>query len=102
MTRLRRAVWVAGWPVRALLLGLIALYRVTLSSVMGGQCRFYPTCSAYAEQAIRNTGAVRGLSFAAWRILRCSPLSAGGVDHPPGPMYDAVTHSDAAHPEVTA
>ena len=67
MTRLRRAVWVAGWPVRALLLVLIGLYRVTLSSVMGGQCRFYPTCSAYAEQAIRNTGAVRGLSFAAWR-----------------------------------
>jgi putative membrane protein insertion efficiency factor len=92
----------AGWPVRALLIGLIAVYRVTLSSMTGGQCRFYPSCSAYAEQAIRNTGALRGLALSAWRVLRCSPLSAGGVDHPPGPMYDNLTHADAGRPEVTA
>ena len=84
--------------LRLLLMG----YRQLVSPWLPAACRFYPTCSAYAEQAIRNTGAVRGLAFAAWRILRCSPLSAGGVDHPPGPVYDAVTHSHAAHTEVTA
>jgi putative membrane protein insertion efficiency factor len=84
------------------LLALIAVYRVALSPFAGGHCRFYPSCSAYAEQAIRNTGAVRGLGLTAWRILRCSPLSAGGIDHPPGPMYDAVTPPDARRPEVTA
>jgi putative membrane protein insertion efficiency factor len=102
MTSIRRALWVAGWPVRAVLLGLIALYRMTLSPVMGGRCRFYPSCSAYAEQAIRNTGAVRGVALSIWRILRCSPLTAGGVDHPPGPLYDAVTLSTAGRPEVKA
>ena len=102
MTRARRAVWLAGWPVRGLLLALIAAYRVVLSPFAAGHCRFHPSCSAYAEQAIRNTGAVRGMGLTVWRILRCSPLSAGGIDYPPGPMYDAVPHSRMRRPEVTA
>ena len=102
MTRSRRALWLAGWPVRAALLALIAVYRMALSPFAAGNCRFYPSCSAYAEQAIRNTGAVRGLGLTAWRIVRCSPFSAGGIDYPPDPMYDAVTHAHARRPEVTA
>jgi uncharacterized protein len=82
--RLSRALWVAGWPVRAALLVLIGAYRLTLGRIVGGNCRFYPSCSAYAEEAVRRRGAVRGVALAAWRVLRCSPLSKGGVDHPPG------------------
>ena len=82
--RARSAVWAAGRPVRAALVLLIRLYRVTLSGMLGGQCRFHPSCSAYAEEAISRLGVMRGVPLAAWRILRCSPLSAGGVDYPPG------------------
>jgi len=80
---IRMISWTAGWPARALLLGAIAAYRATLGQAVGGRCRFHPTCSAYAEQAIRHVGAIRGSALAVWRIVRCSPLSRGGVDHPP-------------------
>jgi putative membrane protein insertion efficiency factor len=80
----RRVAWVAGWPVRVTLIGLIRVYRVTLSGVLGGQCRFHPSCSVYAEQAIRNRGAAMGLALAAWRVVRCSPLTRGGPDPAPG------------------
>jgi putative membrane protein insertion efficiency factor len=98
----RRAAWVLGWPARAALLVLIGSYRLTLGRVIGGACRFYPSCSAYAEAAIRQVGAVRGTALAVWRVLRCSPLSAGGVDHPPtgprprgGGAYEALIHAKA-------
>ena len=70
MSRVRRAVWWAGAPVRMLLIGLIHLYRFTLSGSLGGQCRFSPTCSHYAEDAIREHGPMRGTVMAAWRIAR--------------------------------
>ena len=87
-------MWWAGAPARALLIAAIRIYRVTLSGMLGGRCRFHPTCSEYAEQAIRSVGAVRGSALAAWRILRCSPLSAGGVDPAPQPgtLYDNAIH----------
>ena len=88
---IRRAARSAGAPVRALEIGLIRLYRATLSGWLGGQCRFYPTCSHYAEDAIRERGAVRGTVMAAWRILRCNPFGKGGIDHvPAGTPYDDV------------
>ena len=83
MRAVRRGLWVAGTPVRALLIGSILLYRATLSGWVGGQCRFAPSCSEYALQAIRAHGALRGSALAAWRILRCGPFTAGGVDHVP-------------------
>lgn len=86
-----RLLWVAGWPLRAVILGLIALYRVTLSGVLGGQCRFHPSCSAYAMEAVRSHGAVRGVGLAVWRLLRCSPLTAGGID--PVPRHHGMTPS---------
>jgi uncharacterized protein len=90
----RQSLWWAGAPARALLIVAIRVYRVTLSGMLGGQCRFHPTCSEYAEQAIRSVGALRGSALAAWRILRCSPLSAGGVDRAPqsGRVYDNGIH----------
>jgi len=81
--RIRTWLWTAGSPVRLAELIVIRLYRLTLSPVLGGRCRFHPTCSEYAEEAVREFGALRGSVLAMWRILRCSPLSAGGVDYPP-------------------
>jgi putative membrane protein insertion efficiency factor len=83
LRRLRALAWWAGAPVRLLLLAVVRAYRLTAGKLVGGNCRFHPSCSAYAEYAIRNAGAVRGLALTAWRIVRCSPLSRGGVDYPP-------------------
>ena len=85
MNHVHRIAWTAGAPARLALLGLIRVYRVTLSGWLGGQCRFYPTCSHYAEDAIRMHGAIRGTLMAAWRIARCGPFTRGGVDHVPAP-----------------
>ena len=94
MTRIRQWSWWLGAPARALLIVAIRVYRATLSGLLGGQCRFHPSCSEYAEQAIRSVGALRGSALAAWRILRCSPLSAGGVDQAPRSrrLYDSDIH----------
>jgi uncharacterized protein len=83
MRRIRELAWALGTPVRVLLIGLIRLYRVMLSGWLGGQCRFSPSCSRYAEEAIRTHGAIRGSGLAAWRIARCGPFTKGGVDHVP-------------------
>lgn len=72
-----------GGPVRLLLIGLIRIYRAVLSGWLGGQCRFYPSCSHYAEEAIRTHGAMKGTLMATWRVLRCGPFTGGGVDGVP-------------------
>ena len=103
MARVRGALWIAGWPVRFSLLTLVRLYRLTLGQVVGGGCRFYPSCSAYAEQAIRELGAIRGTALTVWRVLRCSPLSKGGVDYPPKPrLYEAIIQEGYAARGVAA
>lgn len=69
-------------PLALLLIGLVRLYRlVPLRAV--GRCRFYPTCSAYALEAVARHGAVRGTWLAARRLGRCHPWNPGGVDHVP-------------------
>jgi uncharacterized protein len=89
MTFVRRFMWSAGAPARLLLLGAISLYRLTLSGWLGGQCRFSPTCSHYAADAIRTHGAMRGSLLAARRVLRCNPFGRGGIDPvPPKRSYD--------------
>jgi putative membrane protein insertion efficiency factor len=80
---IRRTLWTAGAPLRGLLVAAIHLYRATLSGLLGGQCRFYPSCSHYAEDAIRTHGAVKGVGLATWRVLRCNPFGHGGVEHVP-------------------
>jgi putative membrane protein insertion efficiency factor len=91
MRNVRRALWLAGGPVRAVLVVGIRLYAVTLSGWLGGQCRFTPSCSAYAETAIRTCGATRGTALAVWRVLRCNPFGETGTDPvPPSPRYDAL------------
>jgi putative membrane protein insertion efficiency factor len=91
MTRVRDALRSAGTPVRWILVGAVRIYRLTLSGWLGGRCKYYPSCSAYAEEALRIHGAARGTALAAWRVLRCNPYSKGGVDHVPGHhAYDGV------------
>ncbi len=65
-------------------LGLIRLYQRTLSPVQPARCRFVPTCSQYACEAIGHHGTLRGGLLTAWRLLRCHPLSRVGYDPVPG------------------
>jgi len=58
----------------------ITLYRRFISPLIVPRCRYYPSCSAYALDAIRSYGVLRGLVLAVWRLLRCNPLSGGGFD----------------------
>lgn len=99
MIRVRRIVWMAGAPARLALVGCIRLYRVTLSGWIGGQCRFYPSCSHYAEGAVRTHGAIRGSLMAAWRIARCGPFTSGGVDPVP-PATRSHEYDDVIHAEL--
>ena len=64
---------IAALPVHA--------YRTIVSPLLGPRCKYHPTCSRYALDAIDEVGIVRGLILAVWRILRCNPWSHGGVDH---------------------
>jgi putative membrane protein insertion efficiency factor len=66
--------------MRWILIQLVLLYRATLGRFMGGQCRYVPTCSQYAIDAINKYGALRGGLRAAGRIARCHPWSRGGWD----------------------
>ena len=61
---------------------LVRLYQVTLRPFIGGYCRFTPTCSDYAIEAIQKYGAFKGCWKAAWRILRCNPWGGCGYDPP--------------------
>lgn len=66
------------------LITIIRFYQQYLSALKGGPtCRFVPTCSAYAIEAITKYGALKGSALALWRILRCNPLSKGGYDPVP-------------------
>ena len=56
---------------------------VAMTSITPRVCRYEPTCSHYAEQAVRRHGVVRGLALAGWRLLRCNPWSKGGYDPVP-------------------
>jgi putative membrane protein insertion efficiency factor len=69
----------SAWARRAALLPVVAYQRV-VSPALPRRCRYEPTCSAYAVQAVREYGILRGLVLAAWRLLRCNPLSHGGYD----------------------
>ena len=68
---------------RELLIALVRLYQIVLGPVLGGHCRFEPTCSAYFIDALRERGVVMGVLIGIWRVLRCHPLSKGGLDPVP-------------------
>jgi putative membrane protein insertion efficiency factor len=66
----------AAWP----LLLPITLYRKLISPFIAPRCRYYPTCSSYAVEAVKSYGPIRGSVLAAWRVVRCNPFSDGGFD----------------------
>ena len=73
----------------SLLLALIRLYQRHISPSRPPACRFLPTCSQYAYEAIEARGAIMGVMLSVWRILRCNPLNDGGCDPVPLPSSAA-------------
>lgn len=69
--------------MRKFLLAVIRFYRKHISPFLPPMCRYYPTCSCYAVEAIETHGAFKGFLLALWRVLRCNPLSPGGYDPVP-------------------
>jgi len=66
--------------LRGLLVAPIRLYQRTISPALPARCKYHPSCSEYAVQAVRRYGVLRGVVLAGWRLLRCNPWSHGGVD----------------------
>jgi putative membrane protein insertion efficiency factor len=91
-----------SWP-QAALIGAVRAYRFFLSPWLGSACRFEPTCSAYALESIERFGVLRGVTLAAWRLLRCNPFNHGGFDPVPerftlrglGHVHPADYHGEA-------
>lgn len=70
--------------MKKILLWLVRIYQKYLSPMKGYSCcKYYPTCSGYAVEAIERFGALKGTGLAVWRILRCNPFSKGGYDPVP-------------------
>lgn len=65
------------------LVALVRAYQLLVSPLLGPTCRFYPSCSSYAVQALRRHGALRGSWLTVRRLARCNPWNPGGVDHVP-------------------
>jgi uncharacterized protein len=79
--------------MKALLLLLLRGYKLGISPYLGNNCRFYPSCSAYAAQAIEQHGSLKGSILTARRLCRCHPLHPGG--------FDPVPDTPDKHPEVS-
>ncbi len=69
--------------MKLLLLATIRFYQLVLSPMLGSNCRFYPSCSAYTAEAIQKYGSLKGIYLGARRISRCHPWNAGGFDPVP-------------------
>jgi putative membrane protein insertion efficiency factor len=67
--------------VKYLAIGLVYAYRFTLGLLLGGRCKYHPSCSQYAIDALRKHGLLKGIALTCWRLLRCNPWSRGGVDY---------------------
>jgi putative membrane protein insertion efficiency factor len=91
------------------LIGIIRVYQRFVSpmitAALGPRCRFYPSCSCYARDALRIHGALRGSGLAAWRVLRCHPFHPGGFDPVPDTARPGSSHESlgaGAVPEESA
>jgi putative membrane protein insertion efficiency factor len=81
-------------------LALLRGYRATISPLLGQRCRFHPSCSAYAGEAVLRFGVLRGGLLAAFRIARCQPLCEGGLDPVPTAWPARPWRRNAAPPDV--
>jgi putative membrane protein insertion efficiency factor len=82
--------------MKRLLLMALSFYRRVVSPAVGPCCRFEPSCSAYAEEAIHVHGPARGLGLTLWRLLRCQPFARGGLDPVPGARDRALSSTAGA------
>lgn len=80
--------------MRRLILGLIRIYQLTLSPLLGSNCRFQPTCSAYATEAIKRFGVLKGGYLSFRRLIKCHPFHEGGYDPVPDTVEDIKPKSD--------
>ena len=87
--------------VRRLAIFPIRLYRWTVSPALGNRCKYEPSCSRYAAQAIGRYGILRGLVLAAWRLLRCNPFSHGGYDPVSAQTLFRAAEPPASHSQLT-
>ncbi len=76
--------------MRALIRLLLRAYQLTISPLLGPRCRFYPSCSAYALEAVDRYGSLRGGALALKRLARCHPFNPGGYDPVPTPSAATV------------
>jgi putative membrane protein insertion efficiency factor len=81
-------------------IAFIRVYQYAISPLLGQRCRYYPSCSNYAIDALREHGAVRGLGMASWRLMRCNPFSNGGYDPVP-PRHRGCDH-ESCEPDMSA
>lgn len=75
-----RLAWVVALLPRNVCVVVLRAYRAVISPLYGNVCRYHPSCSRYALEAIQQYGVVRGSALGAWRIARCNPWAAGGID----------------------
>ena len=87
--------------IRELLLLPVHFYRRVITPALPQRCKYYPTCSAYAVQSVRELGVVRGVIVAAWRLARCNPWSHGGVDELADRSLFRGRHADCDHRRKT-
>ena len=83
---IKNSNFIKGWfkKMKKIFIGLIKFYRKYLSPLKGhATCKYFPTCSQYAIEAIEKYGVLKGGLLAVWRILRCNPFSKGGYDPVP-------------------
>lgn len=84
---------ILSWP----LLGLLAVYRYAISPLLGINCRFHPTCAAYAREALLRHGAFLGTWLAVKRVARCHPWGGAGEDPVPGSDDDSISGGSGGH-----
>jgi putative membrane protein insertion efficiency factor len=77
---MNRFLWVVALLPRNACVVVLRAYRAVISPLYGNVCRYHPSCSRYALEAIQQYGVVRGSAMGAWRIARCNPWAAGGID----------------------
>ena len=104
MRELWQMVWVKGIgrALSGLLIAPIKLYQWTISPMLGDVCRYHPSCSRYAVEALRTHGPVKGLTLVLYRLVRCTPFTRGGLDPvPPRGRWLPTIHPDG-RPRITS
>ena len=85
LARRRRPLHVPAALIAKALVALVRVYQLLLSPLLGGQCRFEPSCSRYAVACLEAHGALRGSLLSVKRLCKCHPFHPGGIDLPPAP-----------------